>query len=1398
MSIGHAYAQTSELFVPLPESELESLDAFEGYNFESKMVTIDTQIFSSERISITIFDQSTTFTKDSVEHYDDGNYLWIGSNDDQETAMFEISGTKAVGIIDTLNKTFQVFPVEDTTHEVYLIDHSQFPPDTVVPPGASGEQSFDRDEIDHLVESYIGGFKYDRFTEELVIDVFIAITTDALTEYGDFERFISNLVIRNTDSTYGYNDIPVELNLVDRDIVEGYTETNKLSKDLRKFQTSDEGNLERIRVLIEEEQADIAIMFVAGDGDKRKEGDLDNKCSLTAQQLVRSPSTAFAVVDIKCLAAHSATNAIGRMHGAGYDIDMERNPIFSHGHGYYDAGIASRTMMASSGGNCNNPITQAEETCRRDRAWSDPFRNFFGTTNRAGDDVSWNARVIFATAPHIASLRGPAQAYEDTRPTGFVTLPQNIPRSGSLDISATFNEIISPNFPLDVTITNGYTSTTGTMTRTSDTTFEYSHLLDGEDGTFSILFSNARDIFGNPVVRTPTSGGTVTLDANNIPQSPISGPFTTNFKDNFQGGLSQWKLTGYGRPTTATPDEVIFPATDTNTANKVMTSNQCSRICMSTIPTLLDTRQPLTISFDRFVDKSIRQDDGLYLEYSVDDGATWTTLAEYTSNNDEDTDEWEREYLSLAIPQSSAKLRLLMDVSERRGFVEVDNFKVYKPTPAEPDIILKPHLGAERTSISFSLMERIPFRLDASDFEISHGTIISLSHRANSAAVTMRVADIPYDTQITVTYTGPSILINRAYLNSGTSGVTNIISTPATMPEITAPSDRTIEATGILTRLTAEQLGTPAVTGNRLLPVTNNAPRDFPLGDTTVRWTVTDASRNSATDTQVITIRDTTPPVIQGATDMAFETTTGSIPTNYVVPVATDTVDARVDVSCNVATGSSIPVGEHVITCTATDDSKNTSQAVFRITVIAIIPAEPARDDDSTWHTESYDLSSEYLIDGLQVRITVRSSTSDEVTMIDNMSIQNMPARPPPPPVMPSAYSIYVADTDDREVLAYSEDGTYLGNLVTSRSGGLGKVWSVAFGPDGHIYASDNTYSKIRKYDGATGSPLSSSSGWASTIGKPYGITWNGNTLYVATSTGVERFSASGTSLGYFGDAFRTLSSEILTPYDVAFCSDGRMYAADRSAGKIFYYRATDGTYLGEISNTGPLNTYRAAGITCGPAIYGSGESLYQSGDDGGRINEISLSTRTLVREITTLVDEPYGMGMDNAGNLYISNKDDDNILKISSNRAFSVFASGLDDPRDVTVGPEYSASAGGSASGLAEGDGDTQQQQQQESNDAPEIQLIYNGTTVYEPVSIPSQVTFEVQATDPDGDAITIGIIPDGIPEDAISITDNGDGTAAISISPENIPVAGTHVFWVTASDVDNYDREPYAVITP
>ena len=440
-----------------------------------------------------------------------------------------------------------------------------------------------------------------------------------------------------------------------------------------------------------------------------------------------------------------------------------------------------------------------------------------------------------------------------------------------------------------------------------------------------------------------------------------------------------------------------------------------------------------------------------------------------------------------------------------------------------------------------------------------------------------------------------------------------------------------------------------------------------------------------------------------------------------------------------------------------------------------------AREDDNTWHTESYNLAPQYLVSDMQMRITARSSSGSEITMIDSVSIQDSASSPNP---TLTNYSIYIADTDDRQVQVYSQDGSYLGDIVTSRSGGLGKVWDVAFGPDGHLYVSDNTYGKIRKYDGSTGIPISSNSGWATTQGYPNALTWKDNTLYVATQMGVERFSLSGSALGYFGDASRNPgagATRLFSAYDVVFCPDGYMYVADRAAGKILYYTASSGAFVGEIYGlTSTLNTRAAAGLECGPAIYGSGTSLFQSGDDNGRVNEINLSNNSLVRSITSFIDEPYGMEMDHTGILYVVNKDDENVIRILPGGTTSVIASDFDDPRGITLGPEYNA-AGPTADSA------------EPSNDAPEFDLIHNGTILYSPIHAKSHMTLDIQAIDSEGDHITIELIPDTVPEDAISLS-TGDNTELI-INTQNIP-AGTYVFWIIAYDESNYEREPYALI--
>src|SRR6185503_13374885 len=84
-------------------------------------------------------------------------------------------------------------------------------------------------------------------------------------------------------------------------------------------------------------------------------------------------------------------------------------------------------------------------------------------------------------------------------------------------------------------------------------------------------------------------------------------------------------------------------------------------------------------------------------------------------------------------------------------------------------------------------------------------------------------------------------------------------------PTIQAPADITTETTGDHTPV---ELGTPTVSDNvdPSPTVTNDAPSDgFPVGTTKVTWTATDASGNSASDTQTVTItekKDTTAPTI--------------------------------------------------------------------------------------------------------------------------------------------------------------------------------------------------------------------------------------------------------------------------------------------------------------------------------------------------------------------------------------------------------------------------------------------------------------------------------------------------------------------------------------------------------
>lgn len=111
-------------------------------------------------------------------------------------------------------------------------------------------------------------------------------------------------------------------------------------------------------------------------------------------------------------------------------------------------------------------------------------------------------------------------------------------------------------------------------------------------------------------------------------------------------------------------------------------------------------------------------------------------------------------------------------------------------------------------------------------------------------------------------------------------------------PTITAPTDVTVECSGQNGQ--AIDIGDAVAADNCSVVVTNDAPLLYFLGTTTVNWTATDGSANTADDTQDVTVEDTTPPEV--FCNAPATIVPPDAPVSYTA-TATDICDATVDFS---------------------------------------------------------------------------------------------------------------------------------------------------------------------------------------------------------------------------------------------------------------------------------------------------------------------------------------------------------------------------------------------------------------------------------------------------------------------------------------------------------------------
>ncbi len=162
----------------------------------------------------------------------------------------------------------------------------------------------------------------------------------------------------------------------------------------------------------------------------------------------------------------------------------------------------------------------------------------------------------------------------------------------------------------------------------------------------------------------------------------------------------------------------------------------------------------------------------------------------------------------------------------------------------------------------------------------------------------------------------------------------NVVVEDNEAPMIFCPANQTVSADAGTCDASTVALGTPLTFDNcTVVSVVNDAPASFPLGATTVTWTVTDAAGNSSNCTQIITVVDTEVPTIVCDGPVTISADFGSCASTAVVlnaPVAND--------NCGVASvtnnaPASFPLGTTNVTWTVTDNAGNTATCVQTVTV---------------------------------------------------------------------------------------------------------------------------------------------------------------------------------------------------------------------------------------------------------------------------------------------------------------------------------------------------------------------------------------------------------------------------------------------------------------------------------
>jgi len=268
-----------------------------------------------------------------------------------------------------------------------------------------------------------------------------------------------------------------------------------------------------------------------------------------------------------------------------------------------------------------------------------------------------------------------------------------------------------------------------------------------------------------------------------------------------------------------------------------------------------------------------------------------------------------------------------------------------------------------------------------------------------------------------------------------------------------------------------------------------------------------------------------------------------------------------------------------------------------------------------------------------------------------------------------AAGNLYVADTLNNRVRKVGPSGiisTVAGNGTQGFSGdggpatsaSLANPWGVALDAAGNLYIADYRNNRIRKVSptgiittvagGGTAYPGDGGPATSASLPVPWGVAADaaGN-LYIASdgsrirkinSSGIIGTVAGNGAIGFSGDGGPATSAALYEPSGVAVDAAGNLYIAD-----------TWNQRIRKVSPSGIISTV-------------AGNKAYKFAGDGGPATSASLS-------------RPGGVAVDAVGNLYIADKMNNRIRKVSPSGIISTVAGNGTEGFSGDGGPATSAS---------------------------------------------------------------------------------------------------------------------------